>query len=144
MRSFSSRAACETNSSGGSQGRSRWQSAEMRRYCMAPSGSDVWRSVKRNGATGARFFRGGAPLKRGTASSLEPDVVEPPAIVHAVDHRRQALDPGVPAGCAAQVEDDRPGALFLQPAVDLPDQLPAFFPVGFCGLTAERRFELAI
>src|SRR5437868_7317818 len=37
MRSVIARGASETNNSGGNQGRSRWQSAEMRRYCMAPS-----------------------------------------------------------------------------------------------------------
>src|SRR5579872_2163971 len=35
MRSLNSRVACEVKRSAGSQGRSRWQSAEMRRYCMA-------------------------------------------------------------------------------------------------------------
>src|SRR5437773_2699431 len=79
-----------------------------------------------------------------TALFAEPDVVEPPAVVDAVDHRRQALDPWVPAGRAAHVEDDRPGALFLQSAVDLPDQLLALFPVGLGGLPVERGFELAV
>src|SRR5258708_5784933 len=35
MRSRSSREAPEVNKSGGSHGRSRWQSAEILRYCMA-------------------------------------------------------------------------------------------------------------
>src|SRR5712672_3371679 len=34
MRSFSSRRASDTNRSGGIQGMSRWQSAEILRYCM--------------------------------------------------------------------------------------------------------------
>ena len=50
----------------------------------------------------------------------------------------------MPAGRAAGVKDHRPGALFLQPAVDIPDQLPTLFPAGLGGLTVERRFELAI
>src|SRR5580658_1968904 len=36
MRSLSSRGASETNRSGGIHGRSRWQSAEILLYCMAP------------------------------------------------------------------------------------------------------------
>src|SRR5580658_11307159 len=35
MRSLNSRVAFSTNSSGGNHGRSRWQSAEIRRYCIA-------------------------------------------------------------------------------------------------------------
>src|SRR5215475_105708 len=37
MRSFISRGAIDVNRSGGIQGRSRWQSAEMRLYCMRGS-----------------------------------------------------------------------------------------------------------
>src|SRR5580704_9334629 len=94
----------------------------------------------------ANRWRRGRGLDRRGASALlrEPDVVQPPAVVHAVDHRRQALDPWMPAGRAAGVEDDWPGALLLQPAVDLPDQLLALLRVGLGGLAAERGLELAI
>src|SRR4029450_730977 len=44
MRSFSSREAIDVNRSGGIQGRSRWQSAEMRLYCMR--GSLIGRIVR--------------------------------------------------------------------------------------------------
>src|SRR5207253_1649721 len=98
MRSRSSRDAPEVNSSGGSHGRSRWQSAEMRRYCMAPSGSDVRGSVKPKLATGTRFFAVAPRSNRIEGLFREPDVVEPPTVVDAVDHRRQPLDPRVPAG----------------------------------------------
>src|SRR5438552_7683376 len=37
MRSLSSRLASETNNSGGSHGRSRWQSAEILLYCIRSS-----------------------------------------------------------------------------------------------------------
>src|SRR5260370_4027 len=37
MRSFSSRRASDTNKSGGIHGMSRWQSAEILRYCMLVS-----------------------------------------------------------------------------------------------------------
>ena len=46
----------------------------------------------------------------------------------------QALDRGLPAGGAAVVEDDRPGAVLGQPSLDLPDQLLALFLVGFARL----------
>ena len=102
------------------------------------------RSVKPNPPARLAIFLIALIGDRAPTVIFEPDVVEPPAVVHAVDHRRQALDLGMPAGRAADVEDDRPGALFLQPAVDIPDQLPSLFPVGLGGLTPERRFELAI
>src|ERR687887_1848999 len=44
MRSFISREAIDVNRSGGIQGRSRWQSAEMRLYCMR--GSLIGRIVR--------------------------------------------------------------------------------------------------
>ena len=66
-----------------------------------------------------------APIGSASALPVEPDVFEAPAVVDAVDHHRQALDVGLPAGRGAVVKDDRPGAVLLQLAVDLPDQLLA-------------------
>src|SRR5580704_5272865 len=59
------------------------------------------------------------------ALSVEPDIFHAPAIVDAVDHDRQTPECGLPAGCGIVVEDDRPGTVELQPAIDLPHQLTA-------------------
>src|ERR1700731_851220 len=37
---------------------------------------------------------------------IEPHVLEAPAVIDAVDHDRQTLDPGLPAGAAGWVKDD--------------------------------------
>src|SRR5260221_10046924 len=94
-------------------------------------------------------LRGQAPPNnsvwhRGGGLLLEPDVFQAPAVVHAVNHRRQALDLRMPAGRAAGVEDDRPRPLLLQPLVDIPDHPLTLFLVGFGRLSPELLFELVI
>src|SRR5215472_3260610 len=43
---------------------------------------------------------------------VEPDVFHAPAVKDAVDHDRQPLDIGLPAGPAFCIENDWPGAVF--------------------------------
>src|SRR5271168_1816287 len=75
---------------------------------------------------------------------VEPDVFEAPAVIDAVDHRRQPLDVRLPAGRSAVVPNYRPRAVLLQLLVDLPDQLPAFLLVGLHRLPVEQLFDLTV
>src|ERR1700719_2796750 len=61
---------------------------------------------------------------------IQPEVFEAPAIVLAVDHDRQALDLGLPAGRGAEMINDRTRAVLLQFLVDLPDELTALLRIG--------------
>src|SRR5437660_3215886 len=45
---------------------------------------------------------------------IQPHVLKAPAVVDAVDHHRQPLHLGLPAGGTDVVKDDRPGRVFLQ------------------------------
>src|SRR5215813_13867724 len=54
---------------------------------------------------------------------VEPSVFHAPAVVDAIDHDREALDIGLPAGPRTGIKDDRPGAVLGQFAFDLPDQV---------------------
>src|SRR5260370_23194437 len=75
---------------------------------------------------------------------VEPEIFPARAVVDAVDHDGQTLHPGVPAACCAVVVDHRPGAVLLQFPVYLPNQMLAFFRVGFHRLPVELLFELAV
>src|SRR6202040_915757 len=75
---------------------------------------------------------------------IQPDVFEAPAIVDAVDHYRQALDPGLPAGAAGRVEDDRADRGFRQHPFELPDDLLALFRIGLHRLLVDKFIELGI
>src|SRR5271169_3634379 len=55
--------------------------------------------------------------------SVEPDVLHAIAVEDAVDHDRQPLDIGLPAGRVAAVKDNRPGDILGELAFDCPDQL---------------------
>src|SRR5690348_4539753 len=56
---------------------------------------------------------------------VERDILEPRGVVDAVDHRRQALDIGLPAIRRLVVKQDRTGIVLDQLAFDLPHQLLA-------------------
>jgi hypothetical protein len=64
---------------------------------------------------------------------VEPDVFHAGAAEDAIDHDRQTLHAGVPAGCAPVVKDDRPGAPRRQLRSDLPEQ-----PLALCLIGIER------
>src|ERR1700736_4598271 len=76
--------------------------------------------------------------------SVEPDVLEAPAVIDAIDHRRQPLHLRLPAGRGDAVKDDRPSAILLQLTVDLPHEFLAFFLIGFGRLSVELFVELRI
>src|SRR5262249_38344142 len=73
---------------------------------------------------------------------VEPEVLEPVAVVDAVDHHRHALHLGVPAGGLTGVEDDRPGTVLRQSPLDLPHQLLALLPVGLRRLLVNQLVNL--
>src|SRR5260370_35861910 len=75
---------------------------------------------------------------------VEPDVFEAPAIVDAVDHDRQTLDPGLPAGAAGRVKDHRADRSFRQYPFELPDDLLALFRIGLHRLLIDEFVELGI
>src|SRR5215467_756466 len=62
---------------------------------------------------------------------VEPEVFEAPAVVDAVDHRREPFDIMVATGRGSRVVNDRPGAVLGQPALDLPHQPLALVLVEF-------------
>src|SRR5690242_14867102 len=78
----------------------------------------------------------------GRALFVEPDVLEAPAVIGAVDHDVQPLDLGPPAGRLAQVE--WPHNRLLQLAVDLPNELLALRLVGFHRLLVDHLLDLGI
>src|ERR1700720_3828394 len=75
---------------------------------------------------------------------IQPDVFEAPAIVDAVDHYRQALDPGLPAGAAGRVKDDWANRSFRQYPFELPDNPLALFRIGLHRLLIDEFIELGI
>src|ERR1700720_3952749 len=75
---------------------------------------------------------------------VEPDVFHAPAVVDAIDHRRQTFRLGVPAGCAPRLKNDRPRSLLLQCSIDIPDQLSAPLQVGLARLSMKQILEPAI
>src|SRR5215472_10189582 len=75
---------------------------------------------------------------------VEPDVFDAPAVVDAIDHRRQTFHLGVPAGRAPRMKNDRPRSLLLQCRIDIPDELPAPLRVGLARLSMEQILEPAI
>src|SRR5439155_13481840 len=79
-----------------------------------------------------------------TSLLVEPDIFHAPAVVHAVDHRRQTFDPGMSAGRPARMEDDRPRAFPLQCRIDVPDQRLAAVLVGLARLPVKQILELTI
>src|ERR1700730_11292005 len=75
---------------------------------------------------------------------VEPNVFEAPAVIDAVDHRRQPLHLRLPAGRGDAVKDDRPSALLLRVTVDLPHVCFAFFLIGFVRLPVDLFVELRV
>src|SRR5690606_39591951 len=94
-----------------------------------------------------RGVRTAHPALLGRASYrllFEPDVLVAEAVIGAVRHRGQVLDPRVEAGRRTGVEDDRTRRIFLQLLVDLPNQLLALLDVGFGRLLVEQLLQLRI
>src|SRR5436190_15818489 len=69
--------------------------------------------------------------------SVQPHVFHAPAVVDAIDHRRQPLDLRLPAGGKNIVKNDRASSVFLQFPIDLPYQPLALVLIGHRGLFVE-------
>src|SRR5438045_5361576 len=76
--------------------------------------------------------------------SVQPSLLEAPAVEDAVDHDRDTVHPRVPAGAEPVMVDHRSGGVLLQLAVDLPNQLFALFLVGFNRLPLVHLLELGL
>src|SRR6516225_11059515 len=76
--------------------------------------------------------------------SVEPDVFHACTAKDAIDHDRQPLDIGPPAGCTPVVKDDRPGAVLRQLPFDLPHQLLTLYLFGLSGLPLDQLVHLGI
>src|SRR5947209_7454745 len=97
MRSRNSREAFSTNNSGGSHGRSRWQSAEIRRYRMAPSAIDVLPQCKVDCAEQrSLFWHAWMRLRRAPAETATLGVFQDHVGAFLADHDRRGV--GVAAG----------------------------------------------
>src|SRR5262249_10291465 len=79
-----------------------------------------------------------APL----ALLVEPDVIEAPVVVDGVLVLDMTLDVRVPTRRSVAMKDDRPGDVLEEDALDLPDEGPALFHVGFLRLRLEQRVDL--
>src|SRR5467141_211059 len=117
--------------------------------CLCAKAAPATNIATRNGhAVSARRSRriSGTFLCRrgGKGLFVEPDVFHAPAVEDAVDHDRQALDPGLLAGPAAAIEDDRPGVVLRQLALDRPQQPLAPVQVGLTRLLLDQLVHLGI
>src|ERR671936_546023 len=84
----------------------------------------LWRSVKRIRRPRPRYFLMALIGERRRRSlPFEPHIVHSPTVVHAVDHCREALDPRMPAGRAAQMIEGGTRAVLLQLGIDVPYHL---------------------
>src|SRR6266446_4569690 len=97
----------------------------------------------------ARRARSIFPLDRlprvsGKRLVVEPDVFHTRAVGDAVDHYREPLGPGLPAGCTAVVKDYWPGPILGQFALYFPHQLLALFLIGLDGLLIDQPVDLRI
>src|SRR5215469_14397133 len=100
-------------------------------YISPPGPSAVTGGAPPVKNAGNRWITGGRPSDKVThASAVEPDVLHAPAVVLAVGHDGEVLDPRLSAGAEAHVVDDRPRAVLLELPVDLPDQPLALVAVG--------------
>src|SRR5215469_4892593 len=81
---------------------------------------------------------------RWRGSLFQPDILQPPAVIHAVGHCRQTLEPRVPTRRATGVKDDRSRAFLLQAGINIPHQRLALFLVGLSRLLMELLFQLAV
>src|SRR5437868_5651371 len=62
---------------------------------------------------------------------IEPNILHAPPVKKAVDHNRQSLELGLPAGREAIVKKDRPRAVLLQFLVDVPNDMPTLLLICF-------------
>src|SRR5262245_2394066 len=75
---------------------------------------------------------------------VQPDILVAVTVENAVDHERDTLDVGVPAGPSAGIEDDRPCDIFRQLAFNLPDLVAATLLVALHRLQLDHLVDLGI
>src|SRR5262249_5412583 len=75
---------------------------------------------------------------------VEPDVFHAPAVEMAVHHPGESLDPRLPADPTTGVEQDRPGDVRRQPALDLPENRLAPPRVAFARLLLDQLVYLGV
>src|SRR6516225_10078279 len=85
-----------------------------------------------------------AALARDRMLVVEPEVFEARAVVDAVDHQGQPLNPRLPAGRLTGVEDHRADIVLRQAPFNPPHQLPAFLPVRLHRLPVDQFVDLRI
>src|SRR6516165_8077348 len=75
---------------------------------------------------------------------VQPDVFHTPAIEMAVHHLGEPLDPRLPAGRTTGIEQDRPGDVRRQPALDLPENRLAPLRVALARLLFDQLLYLGV
>src|SRR6516162_8642108 len=106
-------------------------SEALRSYVSAPRGaSDHPRRA-------VRYLRSDRLL-------VEPNVLEAPAVEMAVHHLGKPLDPGLPAGRPRGIEQDRPGDVGRQPALNLPENRLAPLRVALARLLFDQLLYLGV
>ena len=84
------------------------------------------------------------PMCAAARAIVEPDVFHPPAVIDAVGHQGQVLDPGLPAGGARRVEQHWAHSRLGEYALDAPYDLLALDRVGFHRLLVHQLVELVV
>src|SRR5205807_695062 len=79
-----------------------------------------------------------------TTLFVEPDVFHAPAVIDAIGHQCQALDPGLPAGGSGRVIEHRANTRLGEDALDLPYDLFALYRVGLHRLLVNQLVELGV
>src|SRR5271165_1170136 len=94
--------------------------------------------------TSARNLRVIRPFRSCSGLFVEPDVFHAPAVKDAVDHDRQPLDIGLPAGSLAGIKDDGPSADLGQFTFDRPQQLLPPSLIGLDRLLLDQLVHLRV
>src|SRR6266567_2584417 len=77
-------------------------------------------------------------------SFIEPDVFHAPAVEHAVRHLRETSYVWLPAGSGLRIEQDRPGDVFSQLALNVPEHLFALRWIALARLLFDQLVNLGI
>ena len=75
---------------------------------------------------------------------IQPYIFHSPAVEQAIDHNCQTLHLWTPAGRKAVVEQNGPGAVFLEFFVDLPYEHATLFLIALHRLPIKERFRLLV
>src|SRR5579871_382342 len=125
---------------------------ERKRSSPRPASSARLRGVIRRASSAAAPTREAAAAKIGAkggvavnpASPIEPYLFHPPVIIDAIDLQLDPLDFRPPASRRPHVVQDRAHDVFLQLAVDLPNELSALLLVGLHRLPVDQLVQLGV